>query len=133
MSVNMEVTDNSKQVLSAFEQKCQRALESIGLVAEGYAKDKCPVDTGALRNSISHKTVLDDKAEYIGTNMEYAPYVELGTGDNYEGGRPDAWSWQDIKGGWHKTKGQTAQPFLRPAASEHGDEYRKIINDVMKS
>lgn len=47
--------DYSDEVLEAFDEACLRALERCGLQAEGYAKDLCPVDTGALRNSISHK------------------------------------------------------------------------------
>ena len=68
--------DNTDEVLSALEKAKKRGLEAIGLVAEGHAKKITPVDTGRLRNSISHAT--DDEAAYIGTNVEYAPYVELG-------------------------------------------------------
>ena len=70
--------DNTDEVLAALEKAKSRGLESIGLTAEGHAKKETPVDTGRLRNSISHAT--DDEAAYIGTNVEYAPYVEFGTG-----------------------------------------------------
>ena len=78
----MSVTfnDYSEEVLQAFEEAAIRALERCGLQAEGYAKDLCPVDTGNLRNSISHKVVDSEPAAYIGTNAEYAAYVEFGTG-----------------------------------------------------
>ena len=36
------------------EESIYKALEMIGLKAESYAKMKCPVDTGLLRNSIAH-------------------------------------------------------------------------------
>ena len=35
-----------------------------------------PVDTGNLRNSITHMVNDGEKAAYIGTNSEYAVYVE---------------------------------------------------------
>ena len=72
--------DYSDEVLEAFDEAALRALERCGLQAEGYAKDLVPVDTGNLRNSISHKVDSGEPAAYIGTNSEYAAYVEFGTG-----------------------------------------------------
>lgn len=129
MEVNF--TDNSKEVLAEFAAACLRALERCGMQAEGYAKDLCPVDTSNLRNSISHK-VADNEA-YIGTNNEYAPYVELGTGKYAEGGRPTPWVYQDSNGNWHHTHGQRAQPYLKPAVADHKQTYQNIINDEMKN
>ena len=99
--------DNTGEVLSALERAKKRGLETIGLTAEGYAKKDTPVDTGRLRNSISHAT--DDEAAYIGTNVEYAPYVELGA------------------------RGRPGVHMLQRAASEHGSEYKKIMEDAMKN
>lgn len=70
MTVNFK--DNSGAVLSAFHSAVEKALETCGLVAEGYAKKLAPVDTGNLRNSISHKVDDGEPAVYIGTNVEYA-------------------------------------------------------------
>ena len=99
--------DNTDEVLSALERAKKRGLEAIGLTAEGYAKKDTPVDTGRLRNSISHAT--DDEAAYIGTNVEYAPYVELGA------------------------RGRAGVHMLQRAASEHGSEYKQIMEDSMKN
>lgn len=128
--MSVKFTDNSKEVLAAMLEAKARALESCGLVAEGYAKKATPVDTGNLRNSISHKVTED--AVYIGTNTEYAPYVEFGTGKYYPGGRPDSWVYQDDKGNWHRTEGTKAKPFLKPAVADHAQQYRKIIESEMK-
>lgn len=95
--------DNRREVAEAVDGAIAAALEEVGLAAEGFAKRLCPVDTGRLRNSITHVTRPDDNAVYIGTNVEYAPYVEYGTAR------------------------QEAQPFLRPAATRHGDTYRTIV------
>lgn len=123
--------DNSKEILQLMAEAKARALERCGLEAESYAKDLSPVDTGRLRNSISHKT--DDDNAYIGTNLEYAPYVELGTGKYYPGGRSSPWGYQDAKGNWHRTQGSEAQPFLKPAVADHAQTYRNIVKDEMKN
>ena len=99
--------DNTQEVLSALEKAKKRGLEAIGLVAEGHAKKITPVDTGRLRNSISHAT--DDEAAYIGTNVEYGPYVELGS--------------PTIK----------AHHMLQKAATEHTAEYKRLMEDSMKN
>lgn len=106
--MSVKVNDNTEQVLKELENAMERALTRIGLAAEGYAKKEAPVDTGNLRNSITHAVEMDEKAAYIGTNVEYAPYVELGTS---------------------RAK---AQPFLKPAATEHGTVYKRIIEDELK-
>lgn len=64
--------DYSADVLNEFHDAVLRALERCGEQAEGYAKDLAPVDTGNLRNSISHKVDDGEPAVYIGTNVEYA-------------------------------------------------------------
>lgn len=71
--MKVDYKDNSEQVLSAMENAIKNGLEVIGLTAEGHAKKITPVDTGRLRNSISHAT--DKEAAYIGTNVEYAAFV----------------------------------------------------------
>ena len=130
--MNVQFTDNSKEVLEAMQQAAVRALEKCGLTAEGYAKKLCPVDTGNLRNSITHTVDEEEPAAYIGSNTEYAAYVELGTGKYVSGGRPTPWVYQDEKGNWHRTNGQKAQPYLKPAVSDHANTYRKIIEDELK-
>lgn len=97
--------DNTEQWARLFNQALAKGLEEVGLTAEGYAKKKCPVDTGRLRNSITHVVRASKKAVYIGTNVEYGPYVELGT------------------------RHMKAQPYLRPAASGHRSEYKQILKN----
>lgn len=99
--------DNTEQVIDGIDSAIGVALEKIGLLAENYAARKCPVDTGNLRGSITHEVDAGDNAVYIGTNVEYAPHVELGTSR------------------------QKAQPFLRPAASEHGEQYRRVLEKAL--
>jgi HK97 gp10 family phage protein len=111
------------------------ALVRGGLIIEGDAKSNCPVDTGNLRGSIH--TVDDETVEngvIVGTHTEYAPYVEFGTGIYAENGtgREEPWAWHGTGkkwGGWHKTRGQRAQPFLRPAFENQKEE---AINEIKR-
>ena len=105
--MKVDYKDNSKQVLTAMEKGIKNGLEAIGLTAETYAKKATPVDTGRLRNSISH--AVDGEAVYIGSNVEYAPYVELGTS---------------------RAK---AHHMLQKAATAHSAEYKRLAEDAVKS
>lgn len=131
--MKIEITDNGRKAISELKTACLRALERCGSQAEGYAKDLCPVDTGELKNSIAHRVDEDKQKVYIGTDVEYAPYPELGTGAYYSGGRPTPWVYQDAKGNWHRTNGQKPQPYLKPAVADHAQTYKNIINDEMKN
>lgn len=133
--MGIKFDDNSQKILDEFHDAALRALERCGSQAEGYAKDLAPSDTGNLRNSISHRVDPDEPAAYVGTDTEYAPYVEFGTGIYAEGGggRPTPWVYQDDEGNWHWTRGNPAQPFLKPAVAEHAQSYRNIIEDELKN
>lgn len=130
---DVEITDHTAEVAAALEEALQRGLEMCGLVAEGYAKRLARVDTGVLRNSITHQVDTGTQTVYIGSNLEYAPYVELGTGKYYPGGRPTPWVYQDVHGNWHYTHGNRAQPYLKPAVADHADQYRAILEAELKN
>ena len=108
-NIEVKVTSHIDDVLPPRDNAIDRALEKIGLVAERYAKEYAPVDTGRLRNSISHEVASDEGAVYIGTNVEYAPYQEFGT------------------------RYQSGTPFLRPAVENHLDEYKAIVENELKN
>lgn len=130
--LRIEFNDNSKEVILAINNAINRGLKVCGEKAVGFAQNKCPVDTGRLRHSISYSVEGDEC--YIGTNVEYAPYVEMGTGKYAEtGGRQTPWSYQDSSGVWHRTNGQKPQPFLRPACADHSDEYMRILKDSIEN
>ena len=133
MAIEIRFTNNGDDVTDALKSAVLRALDRCGSQAEGYAKDLTPVDTGRLRNSISHTVDDGENTVYIGTNVGYAPYVELGTGIYTEGGRPTPWVYQDDKGNWHWTRGNPAQPFLKPAVADHAKTYQNIIEEEMKN
>ncbi len=93
--------DNFDLVKSMNETALKQGLEMCAGTAENYAKKLCPVDTGRLRQSIGHST--GDREAVVGTDVEYAEFVELGT------------------------RYQHAQPYLKPALAEHAAEYSKIF------
>lgn len=58
-----------------------KAIEREAVAVERRAKRLCPVDTGRLRASITHRTGRDQRGivGIIGTNVNYAVFVEMGT------------------------------------------------------
>lgn len=112
-----------------------KALEMCGMLAEGYAVINATqqkiVDTGNLRNSITHEVVPEEMAAYVGTNVDYAIYNEMGTGKYIPGGSPP-WVYVDAQGNFHRTEGMPARPFIKPAVADHEPEFIQIIGDILK-
>jgi len=110
-----------------------KALTKAAIIVESSAKLLCPVgDTGNLRNSITHE--VENNQAAIGTNVEYAQYVEIGTGifSSMGNGRQDRWSYQTPDGEWHSTIGQHPQPYLQPALDINKGKISSILNDEIK-
>lgn len=96
------------------------ALEKACVGVEGAAKRRAPVRTSNLRNSITHD--VQELTGYIGTNVEYAPYVEIGTGiySSQGNGRQTPWIYIDPSTGEKVfTRGSHPHPFLKPAVDEN--------------
>lgn len=108
---SVELIDNSEKILSEMKKQVILGLKSIGQEAEGYAKEECPVDTGRLRNDINNKVIDSEAAVYVGTNVEYAPYVELGDASH-------------VVGKAH---------FLRDSIANHGDRFKAILEAALKA
>lgn len=106
----VNLNDNTELIKTASDAAIAKALEMCGMKAEGYAADLSPVDTGRLRNSITHAPE-GKYTEVIGTNVEYAAFVELGT----------------------SSPKRRAQPYLKPALLNHIHEYESIIKSVLQS
>ena len=132
--------DNVDSILNELNNAVNRALTMIGVKAEKYAKARCPVGTeestgkagyrgGTLRNSITYQVEGDSVA--IGSNVEYAPFVELGTGPYFN--TPPEWEqftpYQSTVAGSGYVR---PRPFLKPAIEDHLDMYKKIIEDELK-
>ena len=163
--------DNSGQVLNELERKIQAALEACGNQAVSHAKQNITAGiprnsgswytpTGDLRNSMTHKVASSEKSCYVGTNMNYAIYNELGTGKFTDGGGGRKGWWVYVAGGGtkssngkiyskeeakrvmamlrakgldaHMTEGIKPLHFLRNAIRDHVDEYKSIIENELE-
>lgn len=107
------------------------ALGTCCALVERSAKQKAPKDNGELRRSITSK--VEGLTGIVFTPLEYAPYVEYGTGLFAEdGGRVDVpWCYQDEEGEWHSTSGQKPQPFMRPALTENAAMIKQILKEEL--
>lgn len=134
----MDFKSNAKDYLQEFDKQMKKAVEMIGGIIEGAAKDLAPVDTGLLRNSITHggaggklgaasyasddgsvtgeyadSSIPEDAdgAKYVvvvGTNVGYAVYQELGTAH------------------------MAPQPFLRPAFEGSIGTAKTVLETLLK-
>lgn len=139
-TIKVTIDSNVKAYKEALEKVAEKVLTMWGMQAESAAKERCPVDTGLLRNSItwaiaggSANTPMyqdDDKKQsgsyqgqaqedrggprhvYIGSNVKYAQIQELGSFKHHEGQR---------------------SPYLRPAIEENRDYFREILEKELKN
>lgn len=136
ITVKIKMTSNKAVCEKNLDDVAVKVLTMWGMTGESSAKRLCPVDTGLLRNSITYalageaaaqSTYKADNGEkfgsykgqapndtgglrhvYIGSNVEYAPYQELGTAK------------------------MRAQPFLGPAIEQNKSYFRDILENELK-
>ena len=139
MAIEIEGIDRVLKRLEKLSntENIEKAMGKACAVVEAAAKQNAPKDTGALRSSITSKVEVEGK-EVIGTiftPLEYAPYIEYGTGLFAEsGGRKDVpWNYQDDKGEWHSTSGIKPHPFMRPAIEDNRNKIIKILKESIKN
>lgn len=118
-------TDNTDAILKATDKAIYDALQTIGDKAADYAAALAPVQTGNLKGSMESEVNQQEKAVYIGTAVEYAPYVEFG--HHQEVGR-----YVPAIGKRLVKEFVPAQPFLKPAIQNHLDEYKNILETELK-
>lgn len=110
MSSSIEVTvDNTKVCVDKLDTAILKALEAVGIDVQKIAFENSPYDTGRLRDSITHVVSNDEKAVYIGSNVSYAGYQELGVRST---GYPGA------NGG---------RGYLRPAVTDNQSRIKAIF------
>lgn len=135
MSIKVEGLDKilAKLEKTGDEETINQTLGRACALVERSAKEKAPKGSGELRRSITSK--VENHQGIIFTPLEYAPYVEFGTGLFAEdgNGRKDVpWHYKDDKGEWHTTSGMNPQPFMRPALDENREEIIRIIKEGIK-
>lgn len=118
-------------------EKVESNMEKACALVEKAAKENAPKGTGELRRSISSRVETDEDGNvtgYVFSPLEYAPYVEYGTGLFAEdgNGRKDVpWNYQDDKGEWHSTSGMKPHPYLRPALEDNRVKIILILKEDM--
>lgn len=114
--------------------KVQDSLSKATLLVEKEAKQNAPKDTGALRRSITSK--VEGLEGTVFTPLEYASYIEYGTGLFAEvgnGRKKVPWNYKDDEGNWHSTSGMKPQPFMRPALNNNREKIKKILKEGVLS
>lgn len=142
MKVDVSINNNIEKVKEDMTFAMKLALTKVGLQAEGDAKiqleaDPRRVDTGRLRNSITH-TITDDDGHpvaVIGTNVEYGKWVHEGTGIHAVdgGGRKTPWAYKDEDGNTHFTHGMKPNRFLANAIEQNYETYKEIMDSTLKN
>lgn len=111
------VVDNTAEAIATKDALLEVAMEAVSQAMGQFADEEVQraiydtspsesyVRTGDLGRSIS--TSYDGKGACVGTNLEYAPYNELGT---YK---------------------MAARPFIKPAVADHIEEYKQIIQRTL--
>lgn len=92
---------------TATDALMQTAVRAAGLVIQNDAKVRAPKLTGNLARSIHTEDVSGRHAVEVGTDVEYAAFVEYGTSR------------------------MRAQPYLGPAADGHDEEIEEAIGAVL--
>lgn len=138
--IEFEIDENSLRKLVEQQLNSDQIKQAMGRVCalvERTAKEKAPKDTGALRRSITSN--VKEEADYIVgtiyTPLEYAPYVEYGTGlfaENGNGRSDVPWSYKDDEGNWHSTFGQNPHPYMRPALTDNKEKILQIFEEAFE-
>jgi len=104
----------------------QNAVLAVAQLIVEEAQSICPVDTGALRDSITASVQVTDKtvSGIVTAAMFYAAYVEYGTG--IRGAESPGAGPYPYNMAW---PGMPAQPYMRPAI----DTVRQVIADLLAS
>lgn len=138
MSASIEGMESLLQKLEELgsTENVSQAMGQACAIVEAAAKQAAPKDTGELRRSIESRIEGSGEAirGVVFTPLEYAPYVEYGTGLFAEnGGRTDVpWLYKDEKGETHITSGQKPQPYMRPALLNNKDKILKKLQEGMR-
>lgn len=139
--------DNSSMILDMLHDAVVAALDEIGKTIVDSAKDNVPRKTGVLADSITH--IVDDSGYTVtvGSNANYAGYVELGTGPHYTA--PPGWIRNTAQRGHHTEEPWwyyddrdeqyhiggfvTSRPFLQPAVTNNVNKLEAILKNHLKN
>ncbi len=131
----MSYESNISQVIKVIKGNAERALQSVGVYLTSQMVKNVDsmgiVDTGRLKGSITHE--VEDMEVHNGTNVEYAPEQEFGSGIYAEGGkgRKTPWVFTGSDGKKYMTRGTRPRPFIRNAYRENQEAIKRIVAKEM--
>jgi len=150
LSASMTGQDQLKAKLQSMAgQGASMAASAVGVAAkriEGSAKRLAPVSSGQLRNSISSSVQASASGAtgQVSTNVDYAVYVEFGTGPKGRAStngaadgqsvsyRPNGWYYPVGDGTMRYTEGMPARPYMYPAAQENQSALADALAEAVK-
>lgn len=100
--------DRFPEIAAAMQDLAAAVVRNASFDVEGQAKNRVPVDTGALKNLISTEFEDDGLTGIIASGMEYATFVEYGT------------------------KRMSAQPYMTPAAEAVAPAYIAAMKQMLQ-
>lgn len=137
---DISIESNVKACKEDFNEIMDKVLTMWGMQAESAAKERCPVDTGLLRNSITwavagsgvnSPSYRDDKGTQTGSYQGQAQADVGGARHVYIGSNVKYAQIQEL-GDFQHNAGQTS-PYLRPAIEENRDYFREILEKELKN
>lgn len=135
---DIRIEDHTGDVLKELDSRVEAVLEAWGQQGVSHVKNvitrESRVDTGAMRNSITHQVETGENAVYVGSNSPYLIFHEYGTGIYLEGGggRQTPWRYQDDRGNWHVTRGLKPIHAIKKGIGDHVDEFKRMAEDILK-
>jgi hypothetical protein len=139
ISVSIEgVTKTVKGIQEASQIKINYIIQAINgsaLIIEGKAKRACPVDQGRLRASIRTRFERSsgNVASSVYTDVDYAKFIEEGTGVYNVNGRRTPWVYKNAKGQFRTTRGYKGKHFLLKAFNAESAHLISNIRGLLSS
>ena len=125
--------DKIQEHIDEIPKAIEKALKLWAVDARGQAKEDAPHKTGQLSSSITSKVSVEDSVitATIGTNLDYAPYNEYGTGDRgsneYNGHVSEGVT---FTAGW---PGMDPHSYLRPRIYDDETAIVASVADAIRS
>ena len=132
MRVSVSTSIVNSRNLNSINDALISGVSKAAMLVQGSAKNKAPVDSGTLRQSIradKAKVQGENVTATVSTNLEYAPYVEFGTGSRGQSTNTNTEVEVSYRSDW---RGNKAQPFLWPALRENRNNSIKIIREEVR-
>jgi len=126
-----QAIDNVRSYAMAKRQLIREQVARSALQIEQNTKRETPVDTGRLRASYTILFRFDKMGAEVGSNVEYAPYVEFGTGTSVEIPSGLETYAATFKGKGVRQVNLPARPHLYPAYEKERPKFIKALSELL--